>query len=74
LTTEIYVPKDDEYLKSILPELERLKQRIDEIIDSSLESVLNRKIRQRVRHEVFMEITKEVRIEDEDIEDIDSAE
>lgn len=62
LKSEIFVPKDDEYLKSILPELERLKKRIDEIIDSSLESVLNRKIRQRVRHEVFMEITKEVYI------------
>lgn len=62
LTTEIFVPKGDEYLKSILPELESLKKRIDEIIDSYLESVLNRKIRQRVRHEVFMEITKEVYI------------
>lgn len=55
---EVYVPKDDEYLRSILPELERLKTRMDEIINSYLETVLNRKIRERVRSEVFMELTK----------------
>lgn len=55
---EIRVPKDDEYLKIILPELERLKTRIDEIVNSYLESILDRKIREKVRHEVYMEITK----------------
>lgn len=56
--TEICIPKDDEYLGSILPELERLKMRIDEIVNSYLESILNRKLRERIRHEVFMELTK----------------
>jgi len=56
--SEVHVPKDDEYLKSILPEIERLKTKIDEIVNSYLESILDRKIRERVRHEVFMEITK----------------
>ena len=55
---EICVPKDDEYLQNILPELERLKTRIDEIINSYLESILDRRIREKVRHEVYMDITK----------------
>ncbi|MBA2123978.1 hypothetical protein B9J78_03455 [bacterium Unc6] len=55
---EIRIPKDDEYLKNILPELEKLKARTDKIINSYLETVLDRKIRARVRHEVYMEITK----------------
>lgn len=55
---EINVPKDDEYLQNILPELERLKTRIDEIINSYLESILDRKIREKLRHEVYMDITK----------------
>jgi hypothetical protein len=54
----ICVPKDDEYLRTILPELERLKMKIDEILNSYLETILNRRIRQRVRHEVFIELTK----------------
>ncbi len=55
---EVYVPKDDEYLKSILPELEDLKKRTDEILNEYLEAVLNRGIKERVRYEVFMELTK----------------
>jgi hypothetical protein len=56
--TEIYVPKDDKYLNSILSELERLKTRTDEILNSYLETILDRKIRERLKHEVSMEITK----------------
>jgi len=55
---EIRVPKDDEYLQNILPELERLKTRIDEIINSYLESILDCRIREKLRHEVYMDITK----------------
>jgi len=54
---EIYVPKDDDYLKSILPELERLKKRTEEIIDDYLYGILSRKIRHQIRHAVYMEIT-----------------
>jgi len=56
--SEIYVPKDDEYLKIILSELEKLKTRIDEITNSYLESIPNPKIREKVRYEVYKEITK----------------
>jgi len=55
---EVYIPKDDLYLKSILPELETLKKKIDEIINDYLETVMSRKIRERVRYGVYMEIIK----------------
>jgi hypothetical protein len=56
--TEIYIPKDDLYLKEILLELEGLKSRTDEILNSYLETILDRKIRERLKHEVYMEVVK----------------
>jgi len=55
---EVYVPKDEEYLKNILPELEKLKAKTDEIINSYIDGILDHKIRERVRYEVYKEITK----------------
>lgn len=55
---ETYVPKDNEYLKSILPDLEKIKKRIDEIIEFHIDGILNRRLRERARHEIYMEITK----------------
>jgi len=55
---EVCVPKDSEYLKNILPELEKLKARIDEIINFYTAGILNSKIRKKIRDEVYMEITK----------------
>jgi len=55
---EVYVPKDEEYLKNILPELEKLKAKTDEIINFYLDGILNRKIREKIRNEIYMEITK----------------
>jgi len=56
--SEISIPENDGYLKKILPELEKIKMKIDEIVDEYLESVLSRKIRAQVRHAVYMELTK----------------
>lgn len=55
---ETYVPKDEEYLKEILPRLEKIKNKIEEIINFYAESILDRKIRERLRHEVYLEVTK----------------
>jgi len=55
---EIFVPKDDRDLKSVLPELERIKTKIDEILNSYLETILDRKVRERLKHEVYMEVVK----------------
>ena len=54
----VKVPKDDKYLKDILPELERLKAKSDKIINSYLESIIGIKIRSRIKQEVWAEILK----------------
>jgi hypothetical protein len=53
---KIHVPKDEKYLKSILPEFEKEKKRTDEILDFYTDAILNRQIRERVKHEVYMEV------------------
>ena len=55
---EISVPKDEEYLKTIVPELEALKKKIDQVIHDYTFGILNRKIRERIRREVYQEITQ----------------
>lgn len=56
--TDIKIPKDETYLKSILPELEELKMKIDNIINSYLESIVNTKTRERLRHLLWSEVVK----------------
>ncbi len=53
---EVRVPKDEGYLKSILPEFEKEKNRTDEILSSYLETILNRHAREQLKHEVYMEV------------------
>lgn len=53
---EIAVPDDDEYLRQILPELERLKARTDQIIEENLRTILNPKIRERIRQRVYAKL------------------
>ncbi len=55
--TKIYVPEDGEYLKNVLPELERLKTRTEEILNEHLYGILSRKMRQHLRFAVYMELT-----------------
>jgi len=55
---EVQVPKNDDYLKAILPELENLKSKIDAIINSYLETILDNKIRIRLKQEVWAEISR----------------
>lgn len=56
--TELSVPEDEEYLKSILPELEAMKKRIDDILYDFLEGVLKRSDRESLRRLVYIEMTK----------------
>ena len=53
---EVKVPADQEYIKSIISELENLKTKIDEVISVYLDGVLSHKIKEKVRHEVYREI------------------
>jgi hypothetical protein len=55
---EVQVPKNDDYLKTILPELENLKSKVDAIINSYLETILDKKIRIRLKQEVWAEISR----------------
>jgi len=55
---EVLIPKDEEYLKSILPELERIKNKLDEILGFYMETIMSRKIRERLKSEVYTEILK----------------
>jgi type I restriction-modification system DNA methylase subunit len=53
---EIKMPKDDRYLRAILPELESLKRGIDEVIGFYLSSISSGKVRERLRHEIWQKI------------------
>ncbi|MEW6006832.1 MAG: hypothetical protein AB1595_01585 [bacterium] len=53
---EVYIPKNEEYLKGILPELERLKARTDEVLDSYARGLLDPKLRERLKSAVYMEV------------------
>jgi hypothetical protein len=52
----VAVPGDNNYLKTIVPELERLKKSIDEIISLYVDGVLNRKLKTRVKRQVYQEL------------------
>lgn len=52
------MPKDENYLKNIVPELEKTKERVDEIVEDYLSSILDTKIRDKISHQVWMEIVK----------------
>ena len=55
---ELCVPEDDEYLNSIVPELEAIKKRLDDILNEYLEGILKRRDRAWLKREVFIEMTK----------------
>ncbi len=55
---KVKIPKDNEYLETILPELENLKEVIDKIVNSYLESILDPKTRAKIHHQLWQEILK----------------
>ena len=57
----VKAPKDEAYLKVIVPELESLKQKIDEIIAPYLNSIVNVKTKDRILHQLWVQITKGIR-------------
>jgi len=54
----IKIPKDEDYLKDIVPELESLKQKTDEVFEDYLGSILDSRLRQRLLHQLWQEVTK----------------
>ena len=54
----IKTPTDEGHLKTIAPELESLKQKIDEIIAPYLNSIVNVKTKERILHRLWLEVTR----------------
>lgn len=55
---KIKIPKDQKYLKKILPELEPMKKKMDIVINDYLSSILDRKLREKLLHYIWQEIMK----------------
>ena len=55
---EISIPEEIDYLTEIIPEFEKLSDRINEIIDESLETIYSSKLRNSMKHRLFREIMK----------------
>jgi len=55
---KVKMPKDSEYLKSILPEMENLKIKITEVINSYLESIVDTKTKAKISHQLWIEVMK----------------
>lgn len=53
---KIEVPSDEEYLKTIVPELESLKAKIDTVIEDHLSFIANIKTREKILHLLWQEI------------------
>jgi len=54
----VKIPKDEDYLKEIAPELKSLKQNTDEVFGDYLSSILDSRLRQRLIHQLWQEVTK----------------
>lgn len=54
--TEVEVPCDEEYLKSILPRLEKLKAATEEILNEYLEGIVTRKKRHALASSVWGDV------------------
>jgi hypothetical protein len=55
---EVKIPQNFNYLKSIIKELEQLKEKIDNITNYYLESITSKKIRQKLKSLIWAEIIK----------------
>jgi type I restriction-modification system DNA methylase subunit len=54
----VKIPKDEAYLRKIIPELESLKQKTDEVFEDYLGSILDPRLRQRLLHQLWQEAIK----------------
>lgn len=54
----VNMPKDEDYLKKIVPELEHLNRKTDEIFEDYLGSILDPRLRQRLLHQLWQEVAK----------------
>jgi len=57
--SEVKIPTDKNYIKNILPELEKLKLQAEKVINSYLESIVDKKTRETLRHSIWAEVMSE---------------
>ena len=57
--SEVKISTDKNYIKSILPKLEKLKSYTEEVINSYLESIVDPKIKEKLRHLIWAEVMNE---------------
>ena len=55
---QVEVPEDENYLKTIVPEMEKLKAKINEVIEDQLSFIANVKTRDKILHQLWHELTK----------------
>jgi len=54
----VKMPKDEDYLKEIVPELESLKQKTNEVFEDYLGSILDPRLRQRLLYQLWQEVVR----------------
>ncbi len=54
----VRMPKDEDYLKEITLQLEKIKEKIDETFETYLNSIVTIKLQQRLRHLLWQEAIK----------------
>jgi hypothetical protein len=52
------IPKDEDYLREIIPGLGSLKQKTEEAFEDYLGSILDPRLRQRLLHQLWQEVMK----------------
>jgi hypothetical protein len=67
--TEIKVPRDLEYLKSILPDLENIKRKTDEIIEDELSGIISERLKEQARSRAYMDLMYDEEDKEEDEEE-----
>jgi len=53
---EVFVPKNADYLKEILPQLLHLKKRHDEIIEDKVDGLLSRRLQEQARRLIWRKV------------------
>jgi hypothetical protein len=54
--TELMVPRDDDYLREILPELEKMKARLEQVFEHYTQGILDRRTREHLRQKVYAQL------------------
>jgi len=54
--TELMVPKDDDYLREILPELEKMKVRLEQVFEHYAQGIRNPRTREILKQKVYVQL------------------